>query len=167
MSLSGDHHLHAAGLLRPRRDGPGAAAVCAEFVTTCISAESMYEDAFVSSRGNDEFAPLVYRLENGREIPVWNLTMRDGVAAALSYQARGAQALPGSRGSDIRYVDSTARGYTIARFGAAEARVEMVAMGDVTVPFRQAPAAGYRAHFTLPAWAAGEEPGLSGPELYR
>ncbi len=102
--LSGDHHLHAAGLLRARRDDPDTAAVCAEFVTTCISAESMYEDAFVTGRNNDEFAPLVYRLENGEEIPVWNLTLQDGVAAALAYQVHGAQALPRTRGTDIRYV---------------------------------------------------------------
>ena len=146
-------------------DDPGAAAVCAEFVTTCISAESMYEDAFTTALNDEEFAPLAYRLENGKEIPVWNLTLQDGVAAALSYQARGALALPRSQGSDFRYVDSTARGYTIARFGAAEARVEMVAMGDVTVPFEQAPAAAYRAFFSLPLWEAGEEPSLSGPDF--
>ena len=165
VSLSGDHHLHAAGLLRARRDDPGTAAVCAEFVTTCLSAESMYEDAFVSGRNNDEFAPLVYTLENGEEIPVWNLTLQDGVAAALAYQVHGAQALPRTRGTDIRYVDSTARGYTIARFGASEVKVEMVTMGDVTVPFEQAPAAAYRAFFRLPLWVAGEEPRLSGPDF--
>jgi len=38
-------------------------------------------------------------------------------------------------------------------------------MGDVTVPFEQAPAAAYRAFFRLPLWEAGEEPRLSGPDF--
>ena len=167
VSLSGDHHLHAAGLLRARRDEPGSPALCAEFSTTCISAEPTYEDAFTSVRKkeNEQFAPLVYKLENGKETPVWNLTLQDGVAAALSYQVHSAQALPRSPGSGIRYVDSTAQGYTIASFGASEVKVEMVTMTDVTIPFEQAPAARRRAFFSLPAWEAGEEPRLSGPDF--
>ncbi len=127
----------------------------------------MYEDAFVTGRNNDEFAPLVYRLENGEEIPVWNLTLQDGVAAALAYQVHGAQALPRTRGTDIRYVDSTARGYTIARFGAAEVKVEMVAMGDVTVPFEQAPCR--QTPGIVPAAAMGSRRGTPSvrPGVYR
>lgn len=167
VSFSGDHHMHAAGLLRARRDEPGSPALCAEFSTTCISAESTYEDAFnsVRKKENEAFAPLVYKLENGKETPVWNLTLQDGVAAALAYQAHGAQALPRAPGPGIRYVDSTAQGYTLASFGASEVRVEMVTMTDVTVPFEQAPAARRRAFFHLPAWNAGEEPRLSGPDF--
>ena len=79
VSLSGDHHLHAAGLLKARGDDPNSPSVCAEFSTSCISAEPTYEDAFSSARkkGNEEFALLVYKLENDREIPVWNLTLQD------------------------------------------------------------------------------------------
>ena len=167
VSFSGDHHMHAAGLLRARQDDPGSPALCAEFSTTCISAEPTYEDAFTSVRKkeNEQFAPLVYKLENGKETPVWNLTLQDGVAAALSYQVHGEQALPRAPGSGIRYVDSTARGYTIAGFDASEVKVEMVTMGDVTVPFERAPAAMRRALFRLPAWQAGEEPRLSGPDF--
>ena len=50
VSLSGDHHIHAAGVLKARQDVPGSPPVCAEFSTTCISAESMYEDAYNSVR---------------------------------------------------------------------------------------------------------------------
>ena len=176
VSLSGDHHIHAAGVLnngenRPeaRQDVPGSPPVCAEFSTSCISAESMYEDVYNSVRkDNEEFAPLVYRLENGEETPVWNLTLQDGVAAAMSYQRDGSPALArrsGSLRTGIRYVDSNAQGYTIAKFSATEVKVEMVTMTDVTVPFDQAPAARHRAFFNLPVWAAGEEPLLSGPDF--
>ena len=169
VSLSGDHHIHAAGVLKARQDVPGSPPVCAEFSTTCISAESMYEDAYDSVRkDNEEFAPLVYRLEDGEEIPVWNLTLQDGVAAAMSYQRDDAPApAPRSRSkrTGIRYVDSNAQGYTIAMFSATEVKVEMVTMTDVTVPFDQAPATRRRAFFNLPVWAAGEEPLLSGPDF--
>ena len=168
VSMSGDHHLHAAGLLKARRDDPDASPVCAEFSTSCISAEPTYEDAFNSARkkGNEGFAPLVYKSENGREIPVWNLTLLEGVDAAVTYQSHGLHALPrrpepGRTG--LHYVDSTAQGYTIARFGASELKVEMVTMTDVSIPFEQAPAARYRAVFSLPVWKAGEEPSLAGP----
>ena len=168
--MSGDHHLHAAGLLKARRDDPSSPWVCAEFSTSCISAEPTYEDAFNSARkkGNEEFALLVYKLENGREIPVWNLTLQDSAAAALSYQNPGPHTLPNQPGSDrsgIRYVDSTSRGYTVATFAETELKVEMVSMTDVTIPFEQAPAARRRAFFSLPAWEAGEEPRLSGPDF--
>ena len=170
VSLSGDHHLHAAGLLKARGDDPSSPSVCAEFSTSCISAEPTYEDAFNSARkkGNEEFALLVYKLENGREIPVWNLTLQDSAAAALSYQNPGPHTLPNQPGSDrsgIRYVDSTSRGYTVATFAETELKVEMVSMTDVTIPFEQAPAARRRAFFSLPAWEAGEEPRLSGPDF--
>ena len=169
VSLSGDHHIHAAGVLKARQDVPGSPPVCAEFSTTCISAESMYEDAYNSVRkDNEEFAPLVYRLENGEETPVWNLTLQDGVAAAMSYQRDDAPAparRPRSKRTGIRYVDSNAQGYTIAMFSATEVKVEMVTMTDVTVPFDQAPATRRRAFFNLPVWAAGEEPLLSGPDF--
>ena len=169
VSLSGDHHIHAAGVLKARQDVPGSPPVCAEFSTTCISAESMYEDAYNSVRkDNEEFAPLVYRLEDGEEIPVWNLTLQDGVAAAMSYQRDDAPAptpRSGSKRTGIRYVDSNAQGYTIAMFSATEVKVEMVTMTDVTVPFDQAPATRRRAFFNLPVWAAGEEPLLSGPDF--
>ena len=168
VSLSGDHHLHAAGLLKARGDDPNSPSVCAEFSTSCISAEPTYEDAFSSARkkGNEEFALLVYKLENDREIPVWNLTLQDGVAAALSYQNPGPHTLPSQPGSDrtgMRYVDSTAQGYTVAIFAETELKVEMVTMTDVTTPFEQAPAARRRAFFSLPVWEAGEEPRLTGP----
>ena len=169
VSLSGDHHIHAVGVLKARQDVPGSPPVCAEFSTTCISAESMYEDAYNSVRkDNEEFAPLVYRLENGEETPVWNLTLQDGVAAAMSYQRDDAPAparRPRSKRTGIRYVDSNAQGYTIAMFSATEVKVEMVTMTDVTVPFDQAPATRRRAFFNLPVWAAGEEPLLSGPDF--
>ena len=169
VSLSGDHHIHAAGVLKARQGVPGSPPVCAEFSTSCISAESMYEDVYNSVRkDNEEFAPLVYRLEDGEEIPVWNLTLQDGVAAAMSYQRDDAPApapRSGSKRTGIRYVDSNAQGYTIAMFSATEVKVEMATMTDVTVPFDQAPATRRRAFFNLPVWAAGEEPLLSGPDF--
>ena len=168
VSMSGDHHLHAAGLLKARRDDPSSPSVCAEFSTSCISAEPTYEDAFSSARkkGNEEFALLVYRLENDREIPVWNLTLQDGVAAALSYQNPDPHTLPSRPGSDrsgMRYVDSTAQGYTVAIFAETELKVEMVTMTDVSIPFEKAPAVRRRAFFSLPVWEAGAEPRLTGP----
>ena len=170
VSLSGDHHLHAAGLLKARRDDHNSASVCAEFSTSCISAEPMYEDAFNKARHEQEFAPLVYRLENGEETPVWNMTLQDGVQAALAYQRNGlrepARRLgPNRANSGLRYVDSNARGYTVARFDVGKLKVEMVTMSDVTIPFEQAPAARRRAFFRLPIWRDGEEPGLSGPSF--
>ena len=169
VSFSGDHHIHAAGLLRDRQDGPESPLVGAEFSTSCISSEPMYEDVFnAAQKDKERFAPLVYRQENGQETPVWNMTLQDGALAALAYQASGLRKPsrrlgPNRANSGLRYVDSNAQGYTVARFDATGLKVEMVSMSDISVPFEQPPQARHRVFFTLPIWKAGEEPRLTGP----
>ena len=173
VSLSGDHHMHGAGTIA---GGTGAAEteavpVIAEFNVAGLSSSPLFEElAFVARRDHPEFQPIVYDEQDGEVIPVWNMTMLDGVFASLSYSKTGLTTLarwlgPNRANPGLSYVDTTANGYGLARFTATGAEVELVTMSDCRAPFSAPPAIAHVARFELAPWQAGQRPAIEGPSF--
>ena len=173
VSLSGDHHMHGAGTIACDASAAeaGAVPVIAEFNVAGISSSPLFEElAFVARRDHPEFQPIVYDEQDGEVIPVWNMTMLDGVFASLSYSKTGLTTLarwlgPNRANPGLSYVDTTANGYGLARFTATGAEVELVTMSDCRAPFSEPPAIANSAHFELAPWQAGQRPTIKGPSF--
>jgi alkaline phosphatase D len=171
VSLSGDHHMHGAGTISWSATDVDAKPVSVDFTVAGISSTPLFEDLLVVARDrHPDFQPIVYREEAGQITPVWNMSMLQGVFAAYTYAKTGLQTLAGWLGPNeanpgLKYVDTTANGYGLARFTDSELRVEMVTMEDLREPFETAPAIRRKASFTLPLWQAGKAPELQGPEF--
>lgn len=171
ISLSGDHHMHAAGTVQRSTTDDNARPVAADFSVAGISSAPIFEELlWVAKEPHTEFAPLVYsEAEDGLE-PVWNMTLMDGVLASYTYSQSGVSTLanwlgPNTANPGLRYVDSTANGYGLASFDANEMNVHMVTLEDCRPNFTQPPAIAHIARFTLPLWKANDGPQLSGPEF--
>ena len=169
VSLSGDHHMHGAGTIRSSTTATDARPVIAEFNVAGISSSPLFEELdYVARRDHPAFQPIVYAQREGDTIPVWNMTMLDGVFAAFTYARTGLATLarwlgPNYANPGLAYVDTTANGYGLARFSAEAAEVELITMDDCRTPFVEAPAIRHTARFQLPAWQAPEAPELEGP----
>jgi alkaline phosphatase D len=168
VSLSGDHHMHGAGTIAGAAE---AAPVIAEFNVAGISSSPLFEElAFVARRDHPEFQPIVYDERDGEIIPVWNMTMLDGVFASLSYSKTGLTSLarwlgPNRANPGLSYVDTTANGYGLARFTATGAEVDLVTMSDCRAPFSEPPAIAHIARFELSPWQGGQAPAVEGPSF--
>lgn len=169
VSLSGDHHMHGAGTIRWSTTAANATPVIAEFNVAGISSSPLFEELdYVARRDHPAFQPIVYAQREGETVPVWNMTMLDGVFAAFTYAKTGLATLarwlgPNYANPGLAYVDTTANGYGLARFSAEIAEVELVTMDDCRTPFMEAPAIRHIAHFRLPTWQAPDAPELEGP----
>ena len=171
VSLSGDHHLHGAATINRAPEETKAPAVAVDFVVAGISSSPTYEDAAsVARKGPASFRSLVFSDQNGEEVPLWNMTLARGVLASFAFDKTGLATLsqwlgPNEANPGLKFVDTLANGYGLARFGEDTMEVSFVSMSDLHQPFERAPVVRYRANFSLPLWSPGEEPELKGPEF--
>ncbi len=171
VSLSGDHHLHGAATINRAAEDPGARAVAVDFSVAGISSSPTYEDAkWVAEQSDSSFSELVASEIDGQEIPLWNMTLSHGVLASFAYGKTGLAPLaemlgPNDANPGLKFVDTLANGYGLAKFTGDLLEISLVAMNDLSRPFERAPEARYRARFSLPLWAADETPAISGPRF--
>jgi alkaline phosphatase D len=171
VSLSGDHHMHGAGTVSWSTTEVGAQPVSVDFTVAGISSSSLFEELLsVAKADHPDFQPIVYAEEEGEIIPVWNMSMLYGVFAAYAYSKTGLGTLaswiaPNHANPGLKYVDTTANGYGLARFSEGELQVRMITMQDCRQPFEQAPKIRHVAQFRMDHWQAGETPVLQGPEF--
>lgn len=171
ISLSGDHHMHAAGTFQRATTNSTAKPLGADFSVAGISSAPLFEDLVaVTESGNPDFAPLVLRRTAGGVEPLWNMTLLHGVLSSYTYYQTGMRSLanwlgPNTANQGLRYVDSTANGYGLARLDGTEVKISLVTMEDCRPRFTRPPAIKHIAHFTLPLWRAGGAPEITGPEF--
>ena len=171
VSLSGDHHMHGAGSISWSTTDPLAHPVSVDFTVAGISSTPLFEDLTVVARDkHPDFQPIVYAESDGEIVPVWHMSLLYGVLSAFTYAKTGLTSLatwlaPNEANPGLKYVDTTANGYGLARFDAEELRVQLVTLNDSRRAFSEPPAIAYTANFRLPLWQAGEQPELQGPEF--
>jgi alkaline phosphatase D len=173
VSLSGDHHMHGAGSISRSASEPDASAVMVDFNVAGISSAPLLDElVVVAGKDHPAFRSLVTTRDQGRDVPVWNMTMLDGVTAALAYTNTGLKSLarrlgPNQANPGLKFVDSNANGYGLARFSAGELQVQLVTMSDVRTPLEKAPAIAYIARFSTAHWQPQQHPVLLGPTFDR
>jgi alkaline phosphatase D len=169
VSLSGDHHMHAAGTVSASAADPDSPPLAVDFSVAGISSTPIFEDVtWVARNDNPDFEQLVIGEKDGVEIPLWNMTLLDGVLAAVAYDRTGLRELsrwlgPNTANPGLNYVDTEANGYALARFSAAALQVDMLTMAQVRVPFDTPPEISRSAHFNVASWQAGQAPVIQGP----
>lgn len=171
VSLSGDHHMHAAGTLQRATPDNSVKPLGVDFSVAGISSAPLFEELVaVTEQDSPDFEPLVLnRTDDGIE-PLWNMTLLEGVLASYTYYQTGVSTLanwlgPNAANPGLSYVDSTANGYGLARFGKKQLRVSLVTLQDCRPDFDKTPAIAHTAHFTLPQWSAGGSPEINGPHF--
>jgi alkaline phosphatase D len=172
VSLSGDHHMHGAASLMEDPDAAQPTPVAVDFNVTGISSTPQLSNVLASDNdGNAMFNSMVVNEVDGEQVVVWNMTLTQGVVAALAFAQSGWQGLadwlgPNSANPGLNFVDSNAHGYGIARFSAEQCAVELVTVADAQHETGSEGAAVlYTAQFALPAWKPGQQPELQGPEF--
>ena len=165
--------MHGAGTIKHNAGDEDAQPVAVDFSVAGISSTPMFEELYkASSHSHPDFASMVYRRDEDRILPSWNMTMLDGALASLAYSRTG---LPGparwlgpnKANPGLQYIDCQANGYGLARFTADSLQVEMVSMESILDPFETAPDIKHIARFDLPLWSAQEAPQLGEPMFQR
>ena len=181
VSFSGDHHLHGAGAIYNSSESSAQEAVLVDFPCAGISSSPAFTD-FVGAadKGSSDMQTLIYTetddktkgMEFGGRLllPVWNMTMLDGVLASMAYSGTGLETLgdwlgPNKANPGLKYMDTTANGYGLAQFTARELKVQLVSMENLRIPFTEAPGLKHSAHFRVAKWDRTEEPNLEGPKF--
>jgi alkaline phosphatase D len=133
-----------------------------------------------ADKGSSDIQTLVYTETDdeikgmefgGRQLlPVWNMTMLDGVLASMAYSGTGLETLgdwlgPNRANPGLKYMDTSANGYGLAQFNARELTVQLVSMENLQIPFTQAPGIKHSAHFRVAKWDRNGEPNLEGPKF--
>ena len=171
VSLSGDHHMHAAGTVKRNPADTAAQAVAADFSVAGISSSPIFEDLLAITRESySAFQTLVYRDAGQALEPVWNMTMLDGTLPAYLYTKTGLRSAarwlgPNRANPGLQYVDTTVNGYGLASFDEHELSVRLITVEDPRADFTHAPAIHHAAVFRLPLWRAGEPPQIDGPNF--
>jgi alkaline phosphatase D len=170
VSLSGDHHMQAAGTLVGDPDREDTPALAVDFNITGISSTPHFMNVLHSAQqDHGGFMQLVAREEDGELRATWDLSLKQGVLAALAYDRTGSTMLAGWLGPNrvnpgLAYMDTDTNGYGLARFDAHGCQVDLV---TIEPPLSETGRAGSsllrRARFDVAHWNAGEEPTLSGP----
>lgn len=169
VSLSGDHHLHGAATINRSPAEPDAPPAVVDFATAGISSAPVFEELQrVAAEDHSGFRSVIAVEEDGLPVPMWNMSMLDGVLAALFYANTGLQGAarwlgPNAANHGLKFMDVTANGYGLARFTAHELTVRLVSLGDCRPAFEEPPAIRYTATFTVARWENGESPQLEGP----
>jgi len=171
VSLSGDHHLHGAGTINSGANEPDEPPVAVDFACAGISSTPFFESIVANAKHQGpDFASLVYKKQGSELIPVWNMTMQQGVLASMAYAKTGFERLarwlgPNRANTGLNFLDCNGNGYGLAHFSADEMQVQLVTMEDLRAPFDTAPEIRYKATFHLACWAADAHPVLEGPHF--
>jgi alkaline phosphatase D len=144
ISLSGDFHAHFAGLVHDDHDAAGSTPVMIDFVTAGISSQSQW--ASIAGAVETAVAPALAALVapvlrlivydatafgGGKAVVNFNTLIRYGsgagnVAAATHDLAMIEAARNPDVNAHLRYVDTAASGYGVARIDGESARIELV-----------------------------------------
>jgi len=169
VSLSGDHHMHGAGTVNRSPSEPDVPPVTVDFTVAGISSSPIFEDVMAIAKQNvSAFSTLVFRETATGTDPVWNMTMLDGVVAGYTYAKTGIKSVarwlgPNTANPGLKYVDTTANGYALARFTPTQLTVRFVTLQDCRPDFTEPPKIKHVATCQLPRWEAGSAPQLEGP----
>ncbi|MEH6580497.1 MAG: alkaline phosphatase D family protein [Halioglobus sp.] len=169
VSLSGDHHMHGAGTVSWTADDLEAKPLAADFAVAGISSTPFFESIVAAAKNQSaEFADMVYSEEENDLVPLWHMTMLQGVLASYTYAKTSMETVanwlgPNNANPGLRYMDCTANGYGLAQFHAGDMQVQLIGLSRPREPFKTPPEIGYRARFRLNAWSAGDHPVLEGP----
>ncbi|MFT5333411.1 MAG: alkaline phosphatase D [Halioglobus sp.] len=169
VSLSGDHHTHGASSVSWSTTDPNAIPIAVDFACAGISSNSFFQSiADAAEKRSPEFQQVVFVDRDGARIPVWHMTLLQGVIASFTYSLTSFESVanwlgPNKANHGLKYIDSTANGYGLAQFTARDLSVQLVTMEDLTKPFDTPPGIKNKAKFHLPAWQSGESPVLSDP----
>lgn len=172
VSLSGDHHAHAAGALARDVEAQHPEFVAVDFNVSGISSTPQFAQVLYTASGDkSDFMQLVAAERDGQLEEIWNMTLAWGSRAAVVYSKTGLRSLarllsPNRANPGTSYVDSDSNGYGLARFARDECRVQLV---TIDPPIEDSDSHGQailrRANFRLPRWSKGEQPELEGPEF--
>ena len=131
VSLSGDHHMHAAALLYPDTPPqPAAKPAGMDFATSGISSTPHWESALHRTNSPDSSSRLLCGATVDGELRnTWNMSLLHGVLATMAYAQTGmikiAQWLgPNKSNKGLKYIDTHSNGYGVARFSGAELTVQ-------------------------------------------
>ena len=169
ISLSGDHHLHGASTVSWSTSDPMARPVAADFACAGISSTPLIEDIIDAVKDAEPvFREMVYLQEEDRGVPIWHMTILQGVLASFSYVKTGLKSIadwlgPNKANPGLRFMDCTANGYGLAQFRPDEVQVQLVSMEDLEEAFTSAPNIRYKARFRIASWEGGGSPDLEGP----
>jgi alkaline phosphatase D len=169
VSLSGDHHSQGAGSLAGNWSSEQPRYVAVDFNVTGISSSPQYSGVLHRAEGKQDFLPLVKGERDGKAVETWNMTLTQGVVAAMAFSTFGWEPLsewlgPNPASPGLRYLDSNSNGYGLARFEQSRCRVQLVTVQE---PVEESGDAGakilHSANFELEHWPKGQQPQLSGP----
>jgi len=169
VSLSGDHHTHGASTINRSASEPDSIPRAVDFTVAGISSSPLFSNVFhQAKKSSPEFFSLVSGEFEGSTVPMWNMTLQQGVLASTAVDRTGMKTLadwigPNSANPGLAFVDTTANGYGLARFTDNTLEVSLIAMSDLKKPFTTAPPINYTAHFTLALWLKDGRPELVGP----
>jgi alkaline phosphatase D len=144
VSLSGDFHAHLAGLVHDDHDAAGSTPVMTDFVAAGISSQSQW--ASIAGAVETAVAPalaalvapvlklIVYdatELGGGKAVVNLNTLIRYGSGAGnVAAATHDLAMIEAARNPDVnphlRYVDTAASGYGLARFDGEAAHVELI-----------------------------------------
>lgn len=171
VSLTGDRHMHFAGLVVDDFDASEPLPVAAEFAGGAVSAPIRLANMANTYKNAPDYAACIYfdgDTQNGEQAiqPALNAWMLYGHEAARAVSRGEPEQTAISRGNPavnphLRYADSDAFGYFTARFSSGVAEIEFVTIEEPVVrPADGALSVRRRVRFRLPAWGAGGSPDL-------
>lgn len=167
VSLTGDRHIHMAGLVLDDYDGEKPVPVAAEFAGGAVSATLRLTIQQRIVGHDDELAALVSF--DGRkhgydkaDMPSMNAWMLYGAASARAIH----DGMPEEKASELdnklvnrhlHYADADAHGYYVVRYDAESCRVEFVTIEPpVSLPVEGEAPVRRRVRFTVDSWTRGE-----------
>jgi alkaline phosphatase D len=168
VSLTGDRHIHMAGLVLDDFDGDAAVPVAAEFAGGAVSAtlRLTIQQRIVSH--DDELAALVSF--DGRQhgydkavMPSMNAWMLYGAASARAIhdgmpEEKAVELDNAHVNRHLHYADADAHGYYVARYTADRCAVEFITIEEpVSLPAEGEAPVRRRVRFTVNSWSGDED----------
>ncbi|MCH7958721.1 MAG: alkaline phosphatase D family protein [Candidatus Hydrogenedentes bacterium] len=174
-SVSGDHHMHFAGLVMDDYEADEPIPVATEFSTGAISSTSVLRSLLRRQDLDEGFARISYmKSSEGKEadpIALLNLTILQGAKASMVAQQtkdmkRAMTTRNPKQNPHLAYLDSNANGYSLASVTRESLDVRMVAVQTPTTDYEPNDSRTlYTAAFTVPRAENGEQPTLEGPHF--
>lgn len=163
VTLSGDHHMHAAGHMHVDPDEESD-SVGIEFSVAGISSETLMHGVYAGAKGAEAFRTMIKTDSDAGTVAVWNLTMLGGARAALSYGMTGfsnvaAWMLNRDINRGLEYIDSDANGYAVVSLTPEKIEVEFTKLAGTDLTDGIAS----KIRFSCPSWQAGQTPAFAGP----
>lgn len=173
ISLSGDFHMHFAGLLFQDFESESPRAVAVEFSTCALASQSVFRSILARPFLPPQMRDLIYTDRQGpagsERLLLINLSLLSGTRVstqvARTGDLKGALTLRNPKQNPhLRFLDSDANGYTLVTIERDRVRAAMVALepplrdaGDSGLPER------YRAEFEVARTEGTARPELEGP----